>query len=212
MMIVAAAIPSWGFTLNLIPLLGGFFYYATPENEWAQLIQPHIPPWLVPDGRDAVWKLFEGGTRSEPVSWGAWGPPLLIWSLFAVTVYFITFCLLVILRKQWVEREKLLFPMAVLPLEMSTEEPGRRLPPFFRNYLMWIGFLIPFLINGLEALHKYYHFIPPISLDASIPILHNAVHLRCSPRFKVIGLSYLLSLDVGSESGFSPSSPYCRRD
>ena len=197
MMIVAAAIPSWGFTLNLIPLLGGFFYYATPENEWAQLIQPHIPPWLVPDGRDAVWKLFEGGTRSEPVSWGAWGPPLLIWSLFAVTVYFITLCLLVILRKQWVEREKLLFPMAVLPLEMSTEEPDRKLPPFFSNYLMWIGFLIPFLINGLEALHKYYHFIPPISLDASIPILHNAVHLRCSPRFEVIGLSYLLSLDVG---------------
>ena len=197
MMIVAAAIPSWGFTLNLIPLLGGFFYYATPENEWAQLIQPHIPPWLVPDGRDAVWKLFEGGTRGESVSWGAWGPPLLIWSLFAVTIYFVTLCLLVILRKQWVEREKLLFPMAVLPLEMSTEEPDRKLPPFFSNYLMWIGFLIPFLINGLEALHKYYHFIPPINLDASIPILHNTVHLRCSPRFEVIGLSYLLSLDVG---------------
>ena len=68
MMLVAAAIPSWGFTLNLIPLLGGFFYYATPENEWAQLIQPHIPPWLVPDSRDAVWKLFEGGTRGEPVA------------------------------------------------------------------------------------------------------------------------------------------------
>ena len=32
MMIVAAAIPSWGFTLNLIPLISGFFYYATPEN------------------------------------------------------------------------------------------------------------------------------------------------------------------------------------
>ena len=49
MMIVAAAIPSWGFTMNLIPLLGGFFYYATPENEWAAFIQPHVPTWLVPN-------------------------------------------------------------------------------------------------------------------------------------------------------------------
>ena len=197
MMIVAAAIPSWGFTLNLIPLIGGFFYYATPENEWAQLIQPHIPQWLAPDGRDAVWKLFEGSARGEAVSWSTWGPPLLIWSLFAVTIYFVTLCLLVILRKQWIEREKLLFPMAVLPLEMSAEEPGRVLPSFFRSYLMWIGFAIPFLINSLEALHRYYNFIPAISLDASIPILRNSIYLRCSPRFEVIGLSYLLSLDVG---------------
>ncbi len=197
MMIVAAAIPSWGFTLNLIPLIGGFFYYATPENEWAQLIQPHIPMWLVPESRIDVWKLFEGGARGEPVSWSSWGPPLLIWSLFAVTIYFVTLCLLVILRKQWVEREKLLFPMAVLPLEMGTGEPGRILPPFFRSYVMWAGFLIPFLVNSLEALHRYYNFIPVIDMDASIPILRNSIYLRCSPRLEVIGLSYLLSLDVG---------------
>ena len=33
MMIVACAIPSWGFTMNLIGLLGGIFYYATPVNQ-----------------------------------------------------------------------------------------------------------------------------------------------------------------------------------
>ena len=30
MMIVASAIPPWGFVMNLIPFLGGLFYYATP--------------------------------------------------------------------------------------------------------------------------------------------------------------------------------------
>jgi len=29
-MIVAAAIPSWGFVMNIISFLGGLFYYATP--------------------------------------------------------------------------------------------------------------------------------------------------------------------------------------
>lgn len=44
MMIVASAIPSWGFVMNLIPFLGGLFYFATPENDWANIIHPHIKP------------------------------------------------------------------------------------------------------------------------------------------------------------------------
>ena len=36
------------------------------------------------------------------------------WGLFVTTLYCVTLCLLVILRKQ-VERERLLFPQATLP-------------------------------------------------------------------------------------------------
>ncbi len=196
MMIVAAAIPSWGFTMNLIPLLGGFFYYATPENDWAYLLLPNVPGWLVPTDHQVVWQLFEGGSRGEAVPWSAWGRPLLIWSLFAVTIYFVTVCLLVILRKQWMEREKLLFPLAVLPLEMSAQEEGRALPPFWRNYLMWAGFLIPASLNSINALHSYFSFVPKIDLNTSVLILRDSVAMSCTPRFEVIGLSYLLSLDV----------------
>ena len=41
MMIVASAIPLWGFVMNLIPFLGGLFYYAKPENDWAHSIHLH---------------------------------------------------------------------------------------------------------------------------------------------------------------------------
>jgi hypothetical protein len=196
MMIVAAAIPSWGFTMNLIPLLGGFYYYATPENEWALLIQPHLPLWLIPDDQAAIVKLFEGGGRNEPVPWGTWTKPVLAWSLFIVSVYFATICILVILRRQWVEREKLLFPLATLPLEMSAEEEGHILPPFLRNYATWIGFSIPALINTVNALHSYFNYIPPINLNIQALILRNSINMNMTPRFEVIGLSYLLSLDV----------------
>lgn len=196
MMIVAAAIPSWGFTMNLIPLLGGFFYYATPENEWASMIIPHLPDWLIPEDHEALWKLFEGSSRGERVPWEAWGKPLLAWCLFSVTIYFITLCLLVILRKQWIERERLLFPLAILPLEMSDQQEDRRLPAFLRNPLMWIGFLIPATINSINALHSYFNFIPQVNLNAYLLILRNSVGVICTPRFEVIGLSYLLSLDV----------------
>ena len=196
MMIVASAIPSWGLTMNLIPLLGGFFYYATPENDWISAIVPHLPEWLVPTNREALWKLFEGSARGEGVPWEAWGTPLLAWSLFITTIYFVTLCLLVILRKQWVEHERLLFPLAILPLEMSTQQEDRWLPAFLRNPLTWIGFLIPAAINSVNALHAYFNFIPRINLNVSMLILRDSVNLNFTPRFEVIGLAYLLSLDV----------------
>lgn len=196
MMIVAAAIPSWGFTMNLVPLLGGFHYYASPENDWGALIIPHLPEWLIPQDREALWKLFEGSARGEAVPWETWGRPLLAWSLFSSTVYFVTLCLLVMLRRQWAERERLLFPLAILPLEMSAQEAGSYLPAFLRNPLMWIGFLIPTAINSINALHSYINFIPPFRLDVDLLILRNSVGVICTPRFEVIGLSYLLSLDV----------------
>ncbi len=196
MMIVAAAIPSWGFTMNLIPLMGGFFYFATPENNWANLIRPHVPEWLVPDDPDVLWKLFEGAPRGEALPWAQWLQPLLAWSLFVVTIYFVTLCLLVVLRRQWVERERLIFPLAILPLELSEQEEGRLLPPILRNYLTWVGFAIPTTINSINALHTYFNFIPRIDLNSNILILRNSINMICTPRFEVIGLSYLLSLDV----------------
>jgi hypothetical protein len=196
MVVVAAAIPSWGFTMNLIPLLGGFFYYATPENEWADLIQPHLPGWLVPDSQRAIWQLFEGTARHEAMSWAPWGRPLLAWSLFVVSLYLVTLCLLVVLRRQWMERERLLFPLAILPQEMCVQRPGESLPPLFRHWLTWCGFALPACINTVNALHSYVSTVPPINLATSVALLRNSIELNCTPRLEVIGLSYLLSLEV----------------
>ena len=129
--------------MNLIPLLGGFFYYATPENDWVNTIQPYISHLLVPEDSAAIQKLFEGMAQGERIPWGAWATPLMAWSLFAVNMYFTTLCVLVVLRKQWVERERLNFPLATLPIEMSARDKDQALAPFYRNYLTWIGFAIP---------------------------------------------------------------------
>jgi len=196
MMIVAAAIPSWGFTMNLIPLMGGFHYFATPENEWANLILPHLPDWLLPEDPQAPRKLFEGAARGEAIAWGMWFRPLAAWTLFIVTLYFVTLCVLVMLRKQWVERERLLFPLAILPLQMTECEEDHLLPPIFRSGLMWFGFSLPTAINSLNALHAYHNIIPPLRLSSVIWILRDSIGLNCTPRFEVIGLSYLLTLDV----------------
>ena len=178
MMIVAAAIPSWGFVMNLIPFLGGLFYYATPENDWAHSIHPCVADWLVKQDRTAIWKLFEGAARGEPVPWILWLKPLQAWFFFIISIYFATLCVLVMLRKQWMENERLLFPLATLPLELGRQESGVWLPPLLRNYLTWVGFAVPFVVYAINGLHSYFNFFPFIQLNTYVRFLRDSIGLN----------------------------------
>ena len=48
MMTIACAMITMGLTAQLLPILTAPFYYALPENSWAELLHPHIKSWLVP--------------------------------------------------------------------------------------------------------------------------------------------------------------------
>ena len=72
MMIVASAIPTWGLVTNLFHILTRPFYYATPENRWAELVQPLIPDWLAPRDPDVARYFYEGLPEGIPLPWDAW--------------------------------------------------------------------------------------------------------------------------------------------
>ena len=44
----------------LVPIMGNGFWYATPENEWAQLFHQHLPDWLVVGDLDILRGFYEG--------------------------------------------------------------------------------------------------------------------------------------------------------
>ena len=48
MWVVATAIPEWGLTAFLLPDITSAIYYATPENNWNELLLPYIPDWIIP--------------------------------------------------------------------------------------------------------------------------------------------------------------------
>ena len=109
------------------------YYGATPENEWAHYIQPYLPAWAIPspDG-DAVRHFYEGLPAGAPVPYGAWLGPLLWWLSLIFAVYFLCFCLVVILRRQWVEHERLAFPITEVPRLLIETSEGSCLPPILR--------------------------------------------------------------------------------
>ena len=51
--------------------------------------------------------------------------PLLNWGILIGLVVFAFLCLAAILRRQWVDNEKLAFPLAQLPLEIAGDEERR---------------------------------------------------------------------------------------
>ena len=195
MMTVAAAIPTKGVVGMLLPIITGTFYYSAPENKWAEEIHPLLPRWILVDDIQAVKSFYEGG---ESIPWEHWLSPLAAWLAFYAAFYLTLICLSTILRRQWVEHERLAYPLVQAPLAMiGQEEDGSLLKPFFRNWIMWIGFAIPFFCNSLIALHHYFPEIATPSLSATVQPFDGARLLRLSINFLILGLGYFINLGIG---------------
>ena len=122
MLVVACCIPGMGFTQFMIPCLLGSTYYATPENNWDHLYNQYIPEWMIPQGENVARHFFEGLPEGATIPWKAWVVPLSYWYGFFLILSFAMICSMVILRKQWIDREKLVYPLVQVPMEMIQKE------------------------------------------------------------------------------------------
>jgi len=197
MMLIATAVPTMGFIGQLLPAIVTPYYYATPQNRWAELIQPYLPRWLTIQDSNAIQWFFEGLPKGEAMPWKLWIMPLSFWIIFMLIFYFVTVCIMVILRKQWIENEKLVYPIVQLPMEMTRGQGKNSLaPPFLKNKIMWLGFAIPFLIGVVTGLSHYFPFISRIELYHAIPIFRRTGSLIFYISFPLMGFVYLAKTEV----------------
>lgn len=172
-------------------------YKATPENRWEVTFHQFIPRWLVPRDPKALEDFFIGHS-SFFLHWKAWVVPLSCWAAFTFALLTMFFCANVLIRRQWVDGERLTFPLVALPLEMV--EPNLS---FFRHRAMWVAFCIPLLINVVNNLHEWLPGVPSIKTR-----FYTFNHFVTSPHWRTvgytpmflfpfaIGIGYLLPLDV----------------
>ena len=197
MVMVATSIPTIGFSEYVLPIISGLYYFASPENDWEELIHPHVPHWIAPRDADAVRYFYEGLPEGMPVPWGPWLVPVAWWVLFILALFWVSICTMVILRRQWMANEKLLYPLVQVPLEMiRTDRPTDVLGPFFRSGVMWLGFAIPFAIGVVNALHAYFEFVPRIETFGAVHLFSGTTYLRFDLNLALVGFAYLLSRDV----------------
>jgi hypothetical protein len=157
MLSIASAMGAQDMVQVLIPTIPHPFWFATPENEWADLFFRYIPSWLAISDKDVVTGYFNGeSTLYTYQHIKGWLTPVMAWSGFVFALVFVMLCMTVVVRKRWTEEEKLSYPIIQLPLEMTNTHV------FFRSRLMWIGFGIAGFINLINGLHYLFPAVPGV--------------------------------------------------
>jgi len=177
----------------LLPAISGMFYYADPTNNWAETLFPHLPTDLVVNDGNHNQHFFEGMPGPDfNVPWGFWIRPLMVWSVFLLALYMTMICIPVIIRRQWVERERLAYPLIQMPQAMIREErEDAIINPFLKSKSVWIGASLPFIVGMLNGLNNYLGGFPVITTSWNIPLPGMTLNMLIS--FTVMGFSYLIS-------------------
>jgi len=199
---VAITMPTHGTAGYLLSFICAPHYLATPENRWAEYFFPYLPRWAVVDGGEPLRWFFEGLPHGESIPWMVWLVPLVPWLAFVGAGLFACLCVISILRRQWMEHERLAYPLA----EMTTElirgaEDESRLPRFARSRLFWVGFVLPFVPLVWNTLSYFWPQVPqfprefppivvaqgfpPISLVFYWPLLCIAFFLKLEVAFSI---------------------------
>ena len=196
---VAAIFPSLGLIGFLLSYISAPFYYASPENFWATWMSHTMPPWLAPSSTgDAVEWLFNGLPSGEQIPWHVWYIPLAWWSLLIGALFLCSFCTMAILRRQWVDNERLAFPLAELPMILMQRKPTAVWPQVAYKPLFWFGFGVPFLTICWNMISYFELSFPRIPFQqwSWIELGPNFPNILCKANFFVMGFAYFTPLNI----------------
>ncbi|MCM8769573.1 MAG: hypothetical protein NC911_07910 [Candidatus Omnitrophica bacterium] len=192
MLMVASSIPTMGLTLYLVPLLAGTKYFSSAANRWDTLLLPHINQKLILQDNQAIAWFYEGLPKGERIPWGAWWDPLKYWIPLILVVFLAMILIMVLLRKQWVEKEKLNYPMTKAPLALAEFGPGH----IFGSRVFWLAFALPFVIGCVNGLHYYFPLFPQVTMRWSLPLFRRTLAMDFRISLPMIGFTYFVNLPL----------------
>lgn len=185
------------------------FWLATPENKWEELFFQYLPPHLTISDPAIYEPAFDGGTtlytRARLL---AWAVPVANWGALLGVLTTMMLAMNSILRKRWIEREKLTYPITHMPLELTKQGV-----PLLRNKMLWIGFAVAATLDLFNGFHELWPAVPLIKLrvvhyDAYMSTLFRGHPwgalggTRISFYPFAIGLDMLLPLDLAFSCWF----------
>ncbi|MEN6545280.1 MAG: DUF6785 family protein [Armatimonadia bacterium] len=137
--------------------------FANEVNHWEDLFMEELPLSMTVNDQPALNRLWLGGTSIfEPRNYRPWLGPVLRWWLLYTILWAAPAGLAVILRKRWVEQERMSFPIVQLPYELSQTNPQA-----FRHWAFWAAAALIVVINLLNGFHEFYPSIPRAAIKIS---------------------------------------------
>ncbi len=130
---------------RFLPAYTAAQYFDAPDNNYAEIAEMY-PTWFVPHDKELIREFYEGAIGTPNLT--PWLKPLALWTVFFVVLWFTLLCICTLLRRHWVEDERLAFPLVTVPLYISSLSPERMRPrkTIWHEPLMWAG-------AGLVTIH-----------------------------------------------------------
>lgn len=175
-------------------------YMATPENLWEEYAFGVVKPWLVVEnaGEYLAW-FYEGLPRNAHIPWDIWLKPTFWWLSFIGAIGVGSVAIATLLRRQWVEQERLSFPFAQVIEELSEAAGAKGFPDYMKQPLFWMGVSIPAFIVLWYIIGYFSPGFPVITvgienynihLGRYVPSLHGRIN------FLIIGFAYFTDLQI----------------
>ena len=212
MIVMGATLASHDVLQNLFGTIGHPHFMANDVNQYSKMFFRYLPEHLFISDPVALTGFYKGAMN--PWVWPIlrhWIVPLTCWAGLLIVLLSMMMCINIIIRKQWTENEKLVFPLVQLPLAMTAEDSGSK---FFGNKLMWAGFSIAVAIGIINGLNVLYPSIPAIQGIKAFDLAPNFPNRPWSALtvggngFKIaaypfaIGLAYFMPLDLSFSCWF----------
>ena len=160
MMAIGAAICGLEFIETLVHSIGHPVAYATPENDWANLFISSLPKWLIIHSESVVKAYYTGESTlyTEEHIRGII-TPVLTWGLFAFVLVSTLAVITVFFRSQWINAERLTYPIIQIPLEMTQDTSQ-----FFKRRAMWTSFTIVLCFQIFNGLYFFFPQVPHVPI------------------------------------------------
>ena len=158
--LIGSFFPFFGLASFLPTVIAAPFYLDTPENGWRELLHEHIPAWIALHNEDGAATLFyEGLAPHQPIPWGVWVVPLFWWGTLVCAIGWATLCMMVILRKQWVENERLEYPLMNVSMKMAGQSDD---PEGMASMVRQRSFKVGCVLGAIAVLWNIVTFFYPL--------------------------------------------------
>ena len=141
-------------------------YQARREIGWDQSVLPHVPLWLQPSPGNTITWFWSGMPTGAATPWREWVKPMTSWGVLILALCGSLLCLGAMLRKDWVERQRLAFPLTEIPMALVGQgERPTTAGSVFRSRAFWLGFVPASGVILLTWLSRLYPSLPAFTLE-----------------------------------------------
>jgi hypothetical protein len=157
--VATAMAAEWGYYTT--PLIYSYALFANPTNKFDTLVLPFVPDFLFIKDPAPIAEFKYGGHDFLHFlrHIGPWIVPILSWTALVSLLAVAMLCISSLMREEWIDREKLSFPIIQLPLALAQGGPG-----FWRSRWMWGGFVAAAGVDLLNGFHYLYPSLPMINV------------------------------------------------